>query len=89
MILPDNNPDASGTRARMPTLRLLRLREKQFRRTLPENVEDDLHGLDVRKFNRLQRLLDFFHAHAVMPQFAGFHQVIEDAKNFRQIINSP
>ena len=87
VILPDNKPDASGTRARMPTLRLCASAKNNSAgrwRKMLKMICTDLH---VGKFDGLERFLDLFHAHAVMPQFAGLHQVVQDAEHFRHVIN--
>ena len=49
-------------------------------RALAEAVEDDLHCLHVGKLDRLQRFLNFLHAHAVIANFAGAHQIIQDGE---------
>jgi len=87
VILPDNRPEASGTRARMPTRRRCGLREKQVRRALPEDVENNLKSSARRELDGLERLLDLLDACSIMPQLAGLHEVVEDAEHFRPIKN--
>src|SRR3954447_19806240 len=84
-------PREHSTRQRYPRqnshLFLLRLFEENIRRTLPETVEDDLHGFDVRIFNGLQRLLHSLHAHAVVADLARVHHAIQRVENFRTIVD--
>ena len=61
--------------------------KKQLARTLAENVEDNLHGLHARKFNRLERVLHLFHAHAVVADFAGFGEIIQNVEHLRHVEN--
>src|SRR5260370_395458 len=65
----------------------LGLAEKQLRRTLPKDVEDDLHRLHPGIFNRLQRLFDPFHTHAVAANLALSDKVIERREQFRIVVN--
>src|SRR4029077_15632213 len=64
-------------------LLLLRLREEDFGGTLPEAVEDDLHGLDIGILDRFQGLFDLLDADAVVADFPRFHEVVEDGEDFR------
>ena len=87
VILPDNIPDASGTRARMPTLRFCASAKNNSAGRCRKMLKMICTVCTLGEFDGLERFLDLFHAHAVMPQFAGFHQVVEDAENFRPVIN--
>ena len=61
--------------------------KEQVRGALAENVENDLHRLDVWKFDGLDGFLDFFNADAVMPEFSGRDEVVQNLKNFGHVIN--
>jgi hypothetical protein len=58
-----------------------RFGEDAFGRLEAEQVEDDLDALHVRVAHRVQRFLDDLHAHAVVAELAGPHQIIQDAEH--------
>ena len=70
-----------------PYFAFLRLGKKEFRRALAEKVEDNLHRLNVRILNGFEGFLDFFHTDAIVPELSRFHQVVENSKHLRSIIN--
>ena len=47
----------------------------------------NLHRLHLRKFNGLQGLLHFLHAHSIMAQLAGCHQIVQNAEHLGQVEN--
>ena len=85
VILPDNNPDASGTRARMPTLAAPRSGKNDSAGRCRKTLKIICIDLHAGKFDRLERLFDLLDAHAVMPQLAGLREFVEDAENFRPV----
>src|ERR1041385_2228819 len=70
--------------ASAPTLSFL---ERDVARTLPKNIEDDLHRLHLWIFDRFESLFDFFDANAIVAQFAGGNQIAEYAEDFRHVID--
>ena len=81
--LPVSSPLASGTRARIPTRFSLCLGKKDFGRTLPETIENDLHRLHVGKLNRFQRFFHFLDADSVIANLPCRHQIVEHPEDFR------
>src|SRR5947209_14320685 len=61
-------------------------REEQFGGPQPEAIENDLYRLHVGKFDSLQCFFDFLHTDAVVAEFSGFHQIIQDSDDLRAII---
>ena len=53
----------------------------------PKQVEDELHALDVRVADRFERLVHTLYAHPLGADFALLHQVIEDAKDLRHVVD--
>jgi len=49
---------------------------------MPEHVEDDLYGLNVRISNRLECFLDPFHAYAIVANLARASDIIQRVENF-------
>jgi hypothetical protein len=58
-----------------------RLGEKRVSRLVPEHVEDDLHGLDVRMPHRHPGLVDGLDAHAVVADLARSNQIVQHAEH--------
>ena len=57
--------------------------------SVAEDVEADLYRLNVRKLDGLERFLDLLHAHAIVPELSCLHEVVENSKHFRAIIEPP
>src|SRR4029079_2775827 len=53
---------------------------------MPETVEYDLYALDVGELNRFQCLFYALHAHTVIAQLAGRHEVIEHSEDLRMVV---
>ena len=54
---------------------------------MPEHVENDLHALDARILDGLQRFLDPFDAHTVVLDLAGLGDIVQRLENFRAVIH--
>ena len=63
--LPERRPEASGTRAMMPTPAAAAAGSTSLERLHPEGVEDDLDARDVGPGDRAERLVDRLDADAV------------------------
>src|ERR1700738_307749 len=85
--LAGQHPGRQWEPGQNPDLALARFAEKQVRRTLAKDIENDLYRLHTRVFNRLQRLLDLFNADAVMANLSLPDQIVKSRKQFRPIVN--
>src|SRR5438876_9033237 len=65
---------------------LFRARKEDFSRALTETVENNLDGLNVGILDRLECLLDFLDAHAVVANLSGLNQVVENSEYLCMII---
>src|SRR5437660_11065795 len=61
--------------------------EEEIARALPKHIENDLHGLHGREFDRLERFFDFLNTDAVVSQLAGFDELVEHAENLWHVVN--
>src|SRR3954471_5194450 len=69
-----------------PDLLLLRLLKKQLRRTLAKTIENNLHALNIGKFDGFQSFLDSLDADAVVANPPFLHQAIQHSENLRMVV---
>src|SRR5437667_3306457 len=69
-----------------PNFLHFRAREEDFSRALTETVENNLDGLNVGILDRLECLLDFLDAHAVVANLSGLNQIVENSEYLCMII---
>ena len=65
------------------------LLEEELGRSLPEDVEDDLHGRDARVLDCLQRLLDLLDADAVRADDAFRHEPVAGFEHLGRVVGLP
>src|SRR6266700_7467947 len=53
----------------------------------PEQVEDELHTLNVRVADGFERLVHPLYTHPIIADFALLHQVIKDAKDLGHVVD--
>src|SRR5690606_29468374 len=84
-------PRQQSTRQRDPNddadIAGLRLPEEEAGRALPEHVEDDLNGGDVRIFDRLDRLFHLLHRDAEVQDLPLLLQPIEQLEDLRSVVD--
>ena len=73
----DDDPDVAG----------YRFAEEQLGRAVSQHVEDDLYRRDTGVLDRLECLLDLFDAHAVVPQLAPGHHVVQRLEHLRPVVD--
>ncbi len=61
--------------------------EEVRRRSLAEQVEDDLYGFDGRSLDGTERFVDSLDAHPVMEDLAPAHQIVEPVEHLVVVVD--
>src|SRR5450631_1439587 len=84
--LPRKQPAGQRNARQDANLLQLGLGKEEFRRTLTETIENDLHRLQVGVFHGLESLFHALHAHPIETDLARLHQVVEHGEDLGMII---